>query len=122
MKNTFLMNKIHEDGGAALCVVTAEEWLDAVKENRSLPPEQRRYFISDCIEEGDTIDRMIIEVPYSEYRRWNSRHTVSERSRGQKKSSSICLWMRQCRDRQRLHCPTVLRTAAAWKPPFWTRS
>ena len=42
MKNTFLMNKIHEDGGAALCVVTAEEWLDAVKENRSLPPEQRR--------------------------------------------------------------------------------
>ena len=43
MKNTFLMNKIHEDGGAALCVVTAEEWLDAVKENRSLPPEQRRY-------------------------------------------------------------------------------
>ena len=85
MKNTFLMNKIHEDGGAALCVVTAEEWLDAVKENRSLPPEQRRYFISDCIEEGDTIDRMIIEVPYSEYRRWNSRHTVSERSRRAKK-------------------------------------
>lgn len=80
-----LMNKIHEDGGAALCVVTAEEWLDAVKENRSLPPEQRRYFISDCIEEGDTIDRMIIEVPYSEYRRWNSRHTVSERSRRAKK-------------------------------------
>ena len=85
MKNTFLMNKIHEDGGAALCVVTAEEWLDAVKENRSLPPEQRRYFISDCIEEGDTFDRMIIEVPYSEYRRWNSRHTVSERSRRAKK-------------------------------------
>ena len=24
--------------------------------------------------------------------------------------------------RQRWHCPTVLRTAAAWKPPFWTRS
>ena len=53
----------------------------AVNTNRNLPTEQRRYFISDCIEDGKEIDRMIIEVGYDEYRRWNSRHTIMERSR-----------------------------------------
>lgn len=81
MKNTFLIYKPQKDGRAVLCTATAEEWLAAVNTNRNLPTEQRRYFISDCIEDGKEIDRMIIEVGYDEYRRWNSRHTIMERSR-----------------------------------------
>ncbi len=85
MKNTFLMNKTQEDGSVILCTATAEEWLAVVKENHNLPPEQRRYFIADCIEDAGTIDRMFIEVTHSEYRRWNSLHTMSERNRKAKK-------------------------------------
>ena len=85
MKNTFLLNKTQEDGSVVLCTATAEEWLAVVHENRNLPLEQRRYFIADCIEEAGFIDRMFIEVTHSEYRRWNSRHTMSERNRKAKK-------------------------------------
>lgn len=81
MKNTFLINKPQKDGTTALCTATAEEWIAVANGNRNLPTEQRRYFIADCIEEGKDIDRMIIEVPYAEYRRWNSCHTMTERSR-----------------------------------------
>lgn len=81
MKTTFLINKPQKDGTTALCTATAEEWIAVVNGNRNLPTEQRRYFIADCIEEGKDIDRMIIEVPYAEYRRWNSCHTMTERSR-----------------------------------------
>ncbi len=81
MKNTYLINKQQKDGTTALCIATIEEWLAVVNSNRNLPTEQRRYFIADCIEEGKDIDRMIIEVTYAEYRRWNSRHTMTERSR-----------------------------------------
>ena len=81
MKNTYLINKPQKDGRTALCTATAEEWLAAVSSNRNLPTERRRYFIADCIEDGKEIDRIVIEVDYDEYRRWNSRHTVSERSR-----------------------------------------
>lgn len=81
LKTTFLINKPQKDGRTALCTATAEEWLAAVSSNRNLPTERRRYFIADCIEDGKEIDRMVIEVDYDEYRRWNSRHTVTERSR-----------------------------------------
>ena len=59
MKNTFLIYKPQKDGRAVLCTATAEEWLAAVNTNRNLPTEQRRYFISDCIEDGKEIDRKI---------------------------------------------------------------
>lgn len=81
MKNTYLINKPQKDGKVALCAVTAAEWLAAVNANRYLPTEHRRYFIADCIEDGKEIDRMIIEVSYAEYKKWNSRHTITERSR-----------------------------------------
>lgn len=68
LKNTYLINKPQKDGKAALCAVTAAEWLAAVKANRYLPTEHRRYFIDDCIEDGKEIDRMIIEVSYAEYK------------------------------------------------------
>ena len=77
MKNTYLINKPQKDGKAALCAVTAAEWLAAVNANRYLPTEHRRYFIADCIEDGKEIDRMIIEVSYAEYKKWNSRHTIT---------------------------------------------
>ena len=77
MKNTYLINKPQKDGKAALCAVTAAEWLAAVNANRYLPTEHRRYFIAD----GKVIDRMIIEVSYAEYKKWNSRHSITERSR-----------------------------------------
>lgn len=81
MKNTYLINKPQKDGTMALCTATVEEWIAAVNSNRNLPTNQRRYFIADCIEDGKEIDRMIIEVPYTEYKKWNSRQTITERSR-----------------------------------------
>ena len=88
MKNTYLINKPQKDGKAALCAVTAAEWLAAVNANRYLPTEHRRYFIADCIEDGKEIDRMIIEVSYAEYKKWNIRHTISDHR--QKKPRSKC--------------------------------
>lgn len=81
MKNTFLVNKVNESGKTVLSEVTAAEWADILADNRRRPKDQRRYFIADCIGEGEDMDRMFIEVSREEHHRWNSRHTVSERNR-----------------------------------------
>lgn len=81
MKNTFLIRKQNENGEIVLAEVSASEWFNILAENRKLPKEHRRYFIADCIEDGDEVDRMFIEVDREEHHRWNSRHTASERNR-----------------------------------------
>ena len=81
MKNTFLVRKQNDNGEIVLTEVSAAEWFSILAETRKLPKEQHRYFIADCIEDGDEMDRMFIEVSREEHHRWNSKHTVSERNR-----------------------------------------
>lgn len=76
MKNTYLVKKQNDNGMFVLEEVSGTQWIEIVKRNKSLPKEQKRYFISDCIEESDGIDRMYIEVSYEEYKKWNVKNTI----------------------------------------------
>ena len=80
MKFTYLVYK-QVDGVRQLAVATQEEWNAILKENRRLPLELRRRFIKDCIEDGDEVDCMYIEVPTLEHQEWNSKNTVSQKKR-----------------------------------------
>ena len=37
--------------------------------------------MKDCIEDGDEVDCMYIEVPASEHREWNSKNTIRQKNR-----------------------------------------
>lgn len=80
MKNTYLIYK-QVDGVQQLVAATQEEWNAIMKENRGLPTEKRRRFIKDCIEDGDELDCMYIEVTISEHHEWNSKNTMHQRKR-----------------------------------------
>lgn len=80
MKTTYLVYQ-QVNGIRQLVTATREEWDAILKENRSLPLSERRYFIKDCFEDGDELDCMYIEVPASEHREWNSKNTVYQRKR-----------------------------------------
>lgn len=80
MKFTYLVYK-QVNGVRQLAAATQEEWDTILKENRRLPLELRRRFIKDCIEDGDEVDCMYIEVPAPEHREWNSKNTVSQKKR-----------------------------------------
>lgn len=62
MKFTYLVYK-QVNGTRQLAAATQEEWDAILKKNRRLPLEQRRRFMKDCIEDGDEVDCMYIEVP-----------------------------------------------------------
>ena len=80
MKTTYLIYK-QVGGIQQLAVAAQEEWNAILKENRTLPLEQRRRFIKDCIEDGDEVDCMYIEVSASEHREWNSKNTIRQKKR-----------------------------------------
>ena len=61
MKTTYLIYK-QINGTPQLVKATQEEWTAILKANKKLPPELRRRFEMDCIEESGEIDRMYIEV------------------------------------------------------------
>ncbi len=80
MKFTYLVYK-QVNGTRQLAAATQEEWDAILKKNRRLPLEQRRRFMKDCIEDGDEVDCMYIEVPASEHREWNSKNTIRQKNR-----------------------------------------
>lgn len=80
MKFTYLVYK-QVNGVRQLAAATQEEWDAILKKNRRLPLEQRRRFMKDCIEDGDEVDCMYIEVPASEHREWNSKNTIKQKNR-----------------------------------------
>jgi hydroxymethylpyrimidine pyrophosphatase-like HAD family hydrolase len=89
LKNTYLAKKQNDDGMFVLEEISGEQWREIVQRNKSLSKEQKRYFISDCIEESDDIDRMYIEVSYEEYKKWNVENTLSAKNRKYKKNFTI---------------------------------
>jgi hypothetical protein len=81
VKTTYLLNKTRSDGTSKLSVATYEEWISVVEANKSLPAEQQRYFIIDCITDGQDVDRMVIESTAAEYRKWNRERMAPARNR-----------------------------------------
>ena len=81
MKTTYLVNQVQPDGSVCLAEATAKEWYAITHENKNLPAEQQRYFISDYIVEDHTLDRMVIEVSADYYRQWHREHIAAERNR-----------------------------------------
>ena len=80
MRNTYLVYK-QLNGVRQLVTATQEEWDAILKGNRLLPLSERRRFIKDCIEDGDELDCMYIEVSISEHRDWNNKNSVQQRKR-----------------------------------------
>lgn len=72
MKATYLVF----DGMGQLRVATKEEWNGIMEQNRTLPREQRRFFIQDCFEDCGILDCMYIETTKTEYDKWHSAHQV----------------------------------------------
>lgn len=81
MKNTYLIYKDTNAEKKELIVATKEQWDQVLKTNRTLPREQRRFFICDSFEDCGEIDRMFIETQKKEYDKWHSKHELSERNR-----------------------------------------
>ena len=81
MKATYLIRKVGADGSEKLAIGTRAEWRIIRERNKELPSEQKRYFILDCIEEADGLDRMYIEVSRDEYRKWKTEAKARERNR-----------------------------------------
>lgn len=79
MKNTYLLYKDANAKKKELVVATRKEWDAVLAANRKLPREQHRFFIKDCIADGGEMDCMYIEVSKSEYDKWQSKTSISER-------------------------------------------
>lgn len=80
MKTTYLVYK-QVDDVRQLVVATQEEWDAILKENRQLPLEKRRCFMKDCLEDGNELDCIYVEVSTSEHRDWNNKNSVRQRKR-----------------------------------------
>ena len=81
MKNTFLVFNDPTNPNAGLHVASTAEWDQILKKNRTLPREQRRFFITDAFEDFGEIDCMYIETTQEEYNKWHSQKVYSERKR-----------------------------------------
>ena len=90
MKTTYLVNDIQADGTCGLIETTAEHWRNITKNNKLLPKADRRYFIKDIIREPGVFDCMIVEVPYTDYLRWDAERSQSTRNRKLKKTYKHC--------------------------------
>lgn len=80
MRITYLIYK-SINGKSELAVATPEECKAIKEQNKVLPEEQKRKFVLSCCDDGTDLDLMYIEAPISEFKEWNSKHTVSERNR-----------------------------------------
>ena len=62
MKNTFLVLNDPKNPKSGLRVATLAEWDQILKKNKTLPREQRRFFIMAAFEDCGEIDCMYIET------------------------------------------------------------
>jgi len=76
LKNTYLVRVINSDNKIHLEEISVHEWLQILTANKKLSKEERRYFIVNIIPTADGADKMYIEVPYEEYKVWDSERTV----------------------------------------------
>ena len=81
MRNTFLVFNDPTNPASGLRVAKLQEWDQILKRNKTLPREQRRFFITDAFEDCGEIDCMYIETTQEEYNKWHSQKVYSERKR-----------------------------------------
>lgn len=81
MKTTYLIRSTQADGSTVLVETSAEHWHEIVENNKLLPKNERRYFITDTINEFGVFDCMIMEVPYADYLPWHSGRSPEARNR-----------------------------------------
>ncbi len=82
---TYLLFKKQEDGSEDLCVSTGAEWYSVTEANKSLPKEQRREFIIDCIYDGGLLEYMVIEASRERYLEWHREQEKDRRERGKQR-------------------------------------
>ena len=88
MKTTYLIKSIQSDGSTALVETSAEHWHEITENNKLLPKDERRYFISDIISESGNLDCMVMEVPYKEFLHWLADQSPANRNNALKKKYS----------------------------------
>ena len=71
-KNTYLVRVISSENEPRLEEISGKEWKQIVSANKNVPKEQKRYFMVSRIPINGGYDRMYIEIPYEEYKSWNS--------------------------------------------------
>lgn len=76
MKTTYLVYSDVKADNKELVLATQEEWDAILETNRSLPREQRRFFIKDKITDGNDCDVMYIETSREEYNKWHSKQAM----------------------------------------------
>ena len=84
MKTTYLIFTNYEAGNQTLKMATIDEWNAVLQYNRTVPKEQRRYFIRDSFEDCGAIDCMFIEVTRAEYVKWHREQSAQYRNRKRK--------------------------------------
>ena len=85
MKTTYLIRSPQADGRTALVETSAKHLHEIVENNKLLPKNERRYFITDTINEFGVFDCMIMEVSYADYAQWNAERSPEARNRALKK-------------------------------------
>lgn len=76
MNTTYLFKEETTNGQKKLRIGTAEEF-DSIKlQNKSLPVEDRRYFIKEKSLDPDQPDVLLIEVDRDEYDKWNKENVM----------------------------------------------
>lgn len=71
MKTTYLFKEETTNGQKKLRIGTAQEFAKIAEQNRTLPIEERRYFIKEKSLDSDSPDYLFIEVDRDEYNQWN---------------------------------------------------
>ena len=81
MINSFLVFNDPTNPDLGLHAASIQEWDQILKRNKTLPREQRRFFITDTFEDCGEIDCMYIETTQEEYNKWHSQKVYAERKR-----------------------------------------
>ena len=88
-KNTFLVWRQDTNGARSLEVASKEEWNEILQHNRTGPLSERRYFIRDCVVDGQSVDSIFIEVTEEEYKEWHRKEEIKRRRQIQEESNII---------------------------------
>ncbi len=81
MKNAFLVLNDPSNKDSGLHVASIKEWNQILEINRTLPRDQRRFFIKDSFEDCGEIDCMYIETTREEYDKWHSQQVYAQKKR-----------------------------------------
>lgn len=79
IKRTFLVRD-ESSSISALKEITGEEWYAIISKNKDLPPSERRYFVTDLINDGKSSDVMIMETARDDYIQWRRETKRRERN------------------------------------------